>query len=168
MMRPRLPGGEEQGGGADCRWVEELLPWYATGTLEASEGREVRRHLRCCPRCRAALAEVERLYGALDGVAATFPVPVPGPDPAPAAGNSPAVASGLRVLRTLLSVEGWCGMGLPPVIAQPLGSLCLLALGGRPPALTNLTNLASLATLEGLPAVTTRRAWARVLDLLTA
>jgi hypothetical protein len=40
-----------------CDEAIELLPWLLNGTLEEGEGREVRRHLETCERCREALAE---------------------------------------------------------------------------------------------------------------
>lgn len=41
----------------DCAWIEERLPWYAHGGLDADERRQVDGHLADCERCRTALAD---------------------------------------------------------------------------------------------------------------
>jgi anti-sigma factor RsiW len=41
--------------------VQKLLPWYATGTLDALEHAQVEAHLAGCPDCRAELAFERRL-----------------------------------------------------------------------------------------------------------
>jgi anti-sigma factor RsiW len=41
---------------------EELLPWYATGTLESEEARAVEEHLATSPEARAELAQFRALH----------------------------------------------------------------------------------------------------------
>lgn len=43
------------------REAEELLPWYATGQLEADERRKVEEHLDSCGHCRRQLGEEKRM-----------------------------------------------------------------------------------------------------------
>jgi anti-sigma factor RsiW len=44
--------------------VQELLPWYASGRLDAVEQADVETHLAACPRCRQALDAERRLLAA--------------------------------------------------------------------------------------------------------
>ena len=44
-----------------ARSVHELLPWYATGTLETQEADEFRNHLDTCSSCREELASVQEI-----------------------------------------------------------------------------------------------------------
>lgn len=60
--------------------AQELLPWYANGTLEPGEQRLVEDHLAACAECRAELeSEIRRAraFVALSEEPATLPVPVP-------------------------------------------------------------------------------------------
>lgn len=59
------------------RHVEDLLPAYALGSLDAEELRTTRAHLEACATCRAGLAKYEEVVGAL-GLA------TPAAEPAPA------------------------------------------------------------------------------------
>lgn len=43
------------------RRAQDLLPWYATGRLDAAEHEEVRAHLETCADCQAALRTEQRL-----------------------------------------------------------------------------------------------------------
>jgi hypothetical protein len=47
------------------RRVQELLPWYTSGTLDAREADEVARHLAACPICARAAANARTLASAL-------------------------------------------------------------------------------------------------------
>jgi anti-sigma factor RsiW len=47
--------------GSDHDRVQTLLPWYVTGSLEASERTDVEAHLAACPGCQADLAFERRL-----------------------------------------------------------------------------------------------------------
>lgn len=47
--------------GADHRELQDLLPWYVTGQLEASEHAQVEAHLNTCPECQAEVAFQRRL-----------------------------------------------------------------------------------------------------------
>ncbi len=46
---------------AEHQDMQELLPWYAAGSLSDSEAARVQQHLRDCPACRAELAWQRRL-----------------------------------------------------------------------------------------------------------
>ena len=46
---------------------EELLPWYATGTLEPDEASAVEAHLAASPEARAALSEFRALHEVVEG-----------------------------------------------------------------------------------------------------
>ena len=48
MNRPRSAAGN-----ARHQAVQELLPWYATGALDAADMALVQEHLRDCPQCQA-------------------------------------------------------------------------------------------------------------------
>lgn len=50
---------------ADCREVNELLPWYITHTLDEEEGARVRVHLERCEWCRAELSFVAAVHEAI-------------------------------------------------------------------------------------------------------
>lgn len=52
------------------REAELLLPWYATGRIEADDRATVERHLDECEACRAELAAERRLADAVAGTAA--------------------------------------------------------------------------------------------------
>ncbi len=52
---------------SDCENVRDLLPWYASGTLEGSETRLVTAHLASCDACREELALVLRLRRGVEG-----------------------------------------------------------------------------------------------------
>ena len=46
--------------------IHELLPWYATGTLNETETLEFRDHLSGCEDCREEMATVEELKAELE------------------------------------------------------------------------------------------------------
>ena len=69
--------------------VQQLLPWYLTGRLEASERMQVEDHLASCPECRAEL-ETERSWQLLQ----------------PGQGAQVDVEQGWASMRTLLGGEG--------------------------------------------------------------
>lgn len=46
---------------AEHQEMQDLLPWYASGSLADSEAARVQQHLRDCPECRAELAWQRRL-----------------------------------------------------------------------------------------------------------
>ena len=46
---------------SSCTAVQEVLPWYANGSLDLHEGREVAAHLMTCEPCREELARIIRL-----------------------------------------------------------------------------------------------------------
>ena len=48
--------------------VETLLPWYATGQLEAEDAAAVDAHLAACPECRATLEREQRLKAHIGGL----------------------------------------------------------------------------------------------------
>lgn len=58
--------------------VWELLPWHATGRLDASEQRLVVGHLEACARCREELARDRALAQTLHEEAGSMPAPHPG------------------------------------------------------------------------------------------
>lgn len=45
----------------DCERMQELLPWYVSGTLEAAERRTIADHLASCAGCRGELAKTTRI-----------------------------------------------------------------------------------------------------------
>jgi anti-sigma factor RsiW len=47
--------------------TQELLPWYANGTLDAEEGAQVEEHLQACPGCRSELECVRLLQASYIG-----------------------------------------------------------------------------------------------------
>jgi anti-sigma factor RsiW len=47
--------------GDDHHQAQTLLPWYVTGSLEASEQQQVEAHLSVCPQCQADLQSERRL-----------------------------------------------------------------------------------------------------------
>jgi len=51
----------------DCETIRELLPWYASGTLEGDEARAVTAHLASCDACQEELALVLRLRRGIEG-----------------------------------------------------------------------------------------------------
>jgi anti-sigma factor RsiW len=51
-------------GSSAHRQVEAMLPWYASGTLDAQERALVESHLAQCPRCQGELAWERRLQAA--------------------------------------------------------------------------------------------------------
>ena len=60
--------------------TQELLPWYANGTLEPGEQRLVEDHLAACAECRAELESEQRrarAFVALADAPADLPVPTP-------------------------------------------------------------------------------------------
>jgi hypothetical protein len=57
--------------------VWDLLPWYASGTLEGSEQRAVESHLAACAPCREELAVQRQLSQALQQVPEVAPAPHP-------------------------------------------------------------------------------------------
>jgi anti-sigma factor RsiW len=57
--------------------VEQLLPWYANGTLAEAERRTVEEHLAGCPACRAELAGCRDLARAIDELGEVAPSPHP-------------------------------------------------------------------------------------------
>jgi hypothetical protein len=57
--------------------VWDLLPWYASGTLEGSEQRAVESHLAACAPCREELAVQRQLSQALQQVPEIAPAPHP-------------------------------------------------------------------------------------------
>lgn len=59
--------------GRTHREAERLLPWYANGTLEATEHKLVHAHLSECPACRADLAALRAQFDALDDDRSTHP-----------------------------------------------------------------------------------------------
>ncbi len=61
--------------GMNAGHVEELLPAHALGSLSPEEKAEVRRHLRSCASCRAALEEYQEVVGALGLVIAPVQPP---------------------------------------------------------------------------------------------
>lgn len=72
----------------DCSETQELLPWYVTGRLEASDADDVAAHLLSCEACRLDLANVVRLRHAV----------------APPPADTPAVRG--RVWRAILAKAG--------------------------------------------------------------
>lgn len=44
-----------------CERIQELIPWYASGTLSSAESGEVSVHLAACGVCREELAGILRL-----------------------------------------------------------------------------------------------------------
>jgi hypothetical protein len=59
------------------RRVWDLLPWYASGTLEGSERRTVEAHLAACAPCREELAVQKQLGETLQQVPEIAPAPHP-------------------------------------------------------------------------------------------
>ncbi|MYM25625.1 hypothetical protein GTP46_23620 [Duganella sp. FT135W] len=117
--------------------LQELLPWYASGSLEAEEARRVQEHLQQCAACRADLAwqrkllETEgplpagldperalaRLMPQLDATPATAPARAADTAAAPQAArpqprSSPTPRGWGERLRAWLGDGGWQGWAI--------------------------------------------------------
>lgn len=59
----------------DCRDIDHLLPAYLDNELSAEEKKLVDGHLSACHRCRAALADLKKTMGLLQGMQEVEPPP---------------------------------------------------------------------------------------------
>lgn len=124
--------------------LEQLLPWYVNGTLEAAERRRLDEHFADCPACRAELEAEQAVAEALRAGAEEAPAPHPqqlerllerldeAPEPLPAGAARPwtrlAPRRGARH-----GGHGWQWLaGLQAAAILVLGFL--LARGGPAPA----------------------------------
>lgn len=57
--------------------IDQLLPWYVNGTLDAEERAVVVQHLDDCSECRDAVAELRRISSAIENEQPTPLVPEP-------------------------------------------------------------------------------------------
>lgn len=107
--------------------AEELLPWYATGRLDAADLARVERHLYSCAACREQLSVERRLIGEFQT-------------------TSPQVESGWARLKARIDpprtappmfAELWAILSRPAVATLAAAQLALIAVGGS--ALYSLT-----------------------------
>ena len=93
---PTEPGRSERGPHDEA---EELLPWYATGQLDASERARVERHLYSCAACRSQLSVERRLISEFQA-------------------TSPQIESGWARLRTQIEPPRPAPMAKPSMLAD--------------------------------------------------
>lgn len=106
--------------------AEELLPWYATGRLEASERARVEAHLSSCVSCRQQLAlerqlidEFQSMTPEIDSGWARLRSRIQAPTAIPAQPNRPNAFA-----------ELWAALGKPAVIAFAVAELAFVVVAG--------------------------------------
>jgi anti-sigma factor RsiW len=111
--------------------AEELLPWYATGQLDADERAQVERHLYSCAACREQLTLERRMIGEFQ---ATSPQIESGWARLKARIDPPRAA---RPPKPPIFAELWAILSRPAVATLAAAQLAVIVVGGS--ALYSLT-----------------------------
>jgi Putative zinc-finger len=168
-----IPGHDDESR-HESVWL--LLPWYANGTLEAGERREVDEHLAACSRCREELGRCGDLAAALRSTPESAPSPHPiqlarlvarieaaeaAPLAAPPADPGEASSSGTAGVRWGGATRGREGAAMPAGGTGDKGAVrparigprlrSLLIATPRPVRFTLAAQLAALLVLTALP-----------------
>ena len=106
--------------------AEELLPWYATGQLDAAERARVERHLYACAECREQLCVERRLISEFQTISPQVEV---GLGPA-SRGRSRRRRSSLRRGRPALA-ELWSILSRPAVATLAVAQLAFVIVAGK-------------------------------------